>query len=77
MKPSTEPVMYTAYALTLIGAIIGLLHTFNVWSPTPDQVTAITVAFTALVPFLGLLLRSRVSPVTSSNPASTFVPPVV
>ncbi len=58
-----EPVMTSAAVVAIVGAVIGLLVSFGVWSPTTDQLNAINTTVTVIVvPVLAWITRGKVSP---------------
>lgn len=66
-SPTMEPVRLAAAVQSLIAAVIGLLTVFDVWHPSQDQVTAMMLVYTALLPVIGAVVRSRVTPVAKLN----------
>lgn len=66
-SPTLEPVRLAAAAQSLIAAVIGLLTVFDVWHPSQDQVTAMMLVYTALLPVIGAIVRSKVTPVAKLN----------
>jgi hypothetical protein len=66
-SPTMYPVRVAAAAQSLVAALISLLAVFNVWSPTDTQVAALMTVYAALLPLIGSIVGSKVTPVAKLN----------
>lgn len=58
----TEPVaVFGAIQTALLAAVVALTA-FNVWTPTQDQVSALTALYVAVTAAATMVLRGKVSP---------------
>ena len=62
-SPTMYPVRVAAAAQSLVAATISLLAVFNVWSPTDAQIAALMTVYAALLPLIGSIVGSKVTPV--------------
>lgn len=62
-SPTMYPVRVAASAQSLVAAVISLVAVFTSWDPTAEQVAAFGAVYAALLPLIGSLVGSRVTPV--------------
>lgn len=57
---SREPVVIAQLIQTSLIALLGVLGAFDVWSPTPEQIGALTMLYVALAGAVTYILRGVV-----------------
>lgn len=62
-SPTMYPVRVAFAVQSLIVAVLGALSALNVWSLTEDQTTAVLAVYAALLPLIGSIVGSKVTPV--------------
>lgn len=60
LSPTDEPVRLAAAVQALLSAALGLLAAFDVWDPTQEQIAAIFLVYSALVPVIAVLVNRSV-----------------
>jgi hypothetical protein len=57
-----EPVAVFGATQVVLLALLGVLTAFGVWSPTDDQIAALTALYVAVTGLAVMVIRGRVTP---------------